>query len=112
MDVYIFWKYPNYNIASNRSNPSIPVTNTTISSGCIEHVLLKDDNDFDPFLNTLEDFLANEKSQSKKRARVKDIEDKDDSVKIVSIASNTFNHTISTGIASKWPARPRNSKSI
>ena len=71
---------------------------------------MKDDNDFNPFLNTLEDFLANEKTQSKKRARVKDIEDKDDPVKIVSIASSAFNHTISTGKASKWPARPRNSK--
>jgi len=76
---------------------------------------LKDDNDFDPFLNTLEDLLAHEKTQSKKRVSIEDIEDKDDPVKIVSITSSASNSMVSTGnstsIAAKRPARPRNSKS-
>jgi len=29
LDIYIFWKCLNYNIAGNRSNPSIPVANTS-----------------------------------------------------------------------------------
>ena len=77
---------------------------------------MKDDNDFDPFLNTLEDLLAHEETQSRKRVKVKDIEDEDDSVKIVSITSSAFNSTVSTGnsksIAAERPARPIKSKSI
>ena len=30
LSVYVFWKCPNYNITSNRSNPSITVANTTV----------------------------------------------------------------------------------
>ena len=116
MDIHAFWKCSNYNIAGNKSNPSIPVAITTNPSGHIEHVLLKDDNNFDPFPNTLEDLLAHEETQSRKRVKVKDIEDEDDSVKIVSIASSAFNSTVSTGnsksIAAERPARPIKSKSI
>ena len=114
MDICVFWKCPNYNIAGNRSNPSILVDNTTNPSGSIEHCLLENDDDFDPFSNTLEDLLAHEETQSRKRVRVEDIENKDDSVKIVSIASRASNPTVSTGnsksIATKRPARPRKSK--
>ena len=115
MGIHVFWKYPNYNIAGNRSNPSIPVANTTNPSDGIEPVLLEDDDDFDPFSNTFEDLLAHEETQSRKRVRVEDIEDKDDPVKIVSIASSTSNPTVFTGnsksIAAKRPARLRKSKS-
>jgi len=76
---------------------------------------LEDDDNFDPFSNILEDLLAHEQTQSRKRVRVEDIEDEDDSVKIISIASCASNPTISTGnsksIAAKRPARPRNLKS-
>ena len=116
MGIHVFWKCPNYNIAGNKSNSSIPVANTTNPSGSIEHVLLQDDDKFDPFSNTLEDLLAHEETQSRKRVRVEGIEDEDDPVKIVSIASSASNLTVSTGnsksIAAKRPARPRKSKSI
>ena len=95
---------------------SILIANTTNSSGSIEHILLEDNNDLDPFSNTLEDLLAHKETQLRKRVRVEDIEDKDDPVKIVSITSSTSNPTISTGnsksIAAKRPARPRKSKNI
>ena len=55
LDIHVFWKCPNYNIAGNRSNPSIPVANTTNPSNGIEHVILEDDDEFDPFSKTLED---------------------------------------------------------
>jgi len=114
LSIHAFWKCPNYNIAGNRSNPSIPVANTTNPSGSIEHVLLEDDNDFDPFSKTLKDLLAHEETQSRKRVRVEDIEDEDNHVKILSIASSASNPTVSTGdsksIAAKRSARPRNLK--
>jgi len=97
LSIYVFWKCSNYNIAGNRSNPSIPVAKIPNPSGSIEHVLLEDDDDCDPFSNTLEDLLAHEKTQSRKRVGVEDIEDEDDPVKIVSIASSASNPTVSTG---------------
>jgi len=111
-----YYKYlKKHETAINRSNPSISVANTTNSSGSIEHVLLENDN-FDPFSNTLEDLLAHEETQSRKRVRVEDIEDKNDSVKIVSIASSASSSTVSTSnsksIAAKRPTRPKKSKSI
>ena len=82
--------------------------------GSIEHALLEDDDDFDLFLNTLEDLLAHEETQLRKRVRVENIENENDSVKIVSIASSTSNPTISTGnskyIAATRPTRPRTPK--
>jgi len=57
LSIHVVWKCSNYNIAGNKSNPSIPVANTTNSSGGIEHVLLEDNNDFDLFSNTLENLL-------------------------------------------------------
>jgi len=80
LDIHVFWKCPNYNIAGNQSNPSIPVANTTNPSGSIEHVLLEDD-DFDSLSNTLQDLLAYEATQSRKKVRVEDIEDENDCVK-------------------------------
>jgi len=84
--------------------------------GSIEHALLEDDDDFDLFSNTLEDLLAHEETQLRKRVRVENIENENDSVKIVSIASSTSNPTISTGnskyIAATRPTRPRTPKSI
>jgi len=65
LDIHVFWKCSKYNIVGNRSNPSISVAKSTNPSGGIEHVLLKDDDDFDPFSNTLEDRLAHEETQSK-----------------------------------------------
>jgi len=65
--VHIFWKCSNYNIFSNRSNPSISVVNTNPTGG-IEHVLLKDDDEFDLFSNTLEDLLAHKKLSQKKKS--------------------------------------------
>ena len=116
LGIHVFWKCPNYNVAGNKSNPSIPVANTTNPSSGIEHVLLEDDDDFDPFSNTLEDLLAHEETQSRKRVRVEDIEDEDDLVKFVRIAISVPNPIISTGnsksIAPKRPARPRKSKCI
>jgi len=44
------------------SNPSIPVANTTNPSSGIGHVLLEDDDDFNPFSNTLEDLLGHEET--------------------------------------------------
>jgi len=104
----------NYVIASNKSNSSILVANTTNSSGNIEHILLEDNDDFDPFSNTLEDLLTREETQSRKRVRVKDIEDNNNPVEIVTIASSASNPTVSTGnsksIAAKRPARIENPK--
>jgi len=81
----------------------------------IEHVLLEDKNDFNPFLNTLEDLLAYKKTWPSKRVRIKDSEDKNDPVKFVSIISSTSSHTISTGnsksVAAKRFARSRKTKS-
>jgi len=68
-----FWKCTNYNATSNRSNPSIPVANTTNLTGEIEHALLEDDNDFDAFSNALDDHLVHEETQLRKRVRVEDI---------------------------------------
>jgi len=77
---------------------------------------LENGDDFDSFSHTLEDLLAHEETQSRKRVRVEDIEDEDDPVKILTIASSVSNPTVSTGnsksIAAKRPARPRKSKSI
>ena len=50
----------NYNIASNRL--SITVANTTNPSDGLEHILLEDEDDFNPFLNILEDLLAHEET--------------------------------------------------
>jgi len=115
LGVHVFWKCPNYNISSNRSNPSISAINTNPADG-IEHVLLEDDDDFDPFSNTLEDFLAHEETQPRKRVRVEDIEDEADRVKFVSITSSASNPTNPTAdsnlMATKKPARPRKSRSI
>ena len=76
---------------------------------------MENNNNFDPFSNTFEDLLAHKETQSRKRVRVEDIEDENDPVKIVSIASSASNPTVSTGnsksIAAKWPARPTKSKS-
>ena len=115
LGVHVFWKCPNYNIPSNRSNPRISAVNANPTGG-IEHILLEDDNDFDPFSNTLEDFLAHKETQPRKRVRVEDIEDEADRVKFVSITSNASNLTNSTAdskpMAAKKPARPRKSRSI
>ena len=96
--------------------PSILVANTTNPSGSIKHVLLEDDNNFGLFLNTLEDLLAHEETRSRKRVRVEDIEDEDNHVKIVRIASGASNPIICTGnfkyIAAKRSARPRKLKSL
>ena len=77
---------------------------------------MENNNNFDPFSNTFEDLLAHKETQSRKRVRVEDIEDENDPVKIVSIASSVSYPTVSTGnsksIAAKRPARPRKSKSI
>jgi len=64
------WKCSNYNIDSNRSNPYIPVANTINPTGCTEHALLEYDNNFDPFSNTLEDLLAHEETQSRKKVSI------------------------------------------
>jgi len=76
---------------------------------------LEDNGDFNPFSNTLKDLLAHEETQSRKRVRVKNTEDEDDSVKIVSIASSAPDSTVSTSnsksIATKTLIRPRKSKS-
>ena len=74
LGVHVYWKCPNYNATGNRSTPSIPVANTTNLTGGIEHVLLEDDDDFDLFSNTLEDLLAHEETQLRKRVRLEDIE--------------------------------------
>jgi len=107
-------KCSNYNIAENRSNPSLLVANNTNPSGDIDHILLEDNDEFDLFSNTL-DLFAHEETWSKKRVKIEDIEDEDDPVKFVSIASSTSNPIISTGnsksIAAKRLARPRKSKS-
>jgi len=111
LDVHVFWKCLNYNIPSNRSNPSILAINTN-SAGGIEHVLLEGDDDFDPFSNILEDLLAHEETQPRKRVRVEDIEDEADPVKFVSIISGASNPTNLTAdsnpMALKKTTRPGN----
>ena len=74
-------KCSNYNITSiiNRFDQSISVSNTINSTSGIEYIY----NDFDWFFNTLENLLAHKKTLARRRVRVENIKDKNNSVKFI-----------------------------